>query len=150
MISIEAKVISGYGVASGKGNDPRYPEGTLLLQMSFFKERGLNLEQYFRGTINLDIAPYQFSINTPTHFFKGIDWSDHIPPENFYFFEVQLIYEGRSYEGLIYMPDPKTKADHHQISNMLEVIMPHVKGLKGGEKVQLNIPKESLQFTIEK
>ena len=48
------------------------------------------------------------------------------------------------------MPDPKTKADHHQISNMLEVIMPHVKGLKGGEKVQLNIPKESLQFTIEK
>ncbi len=47
MISIEAKVISGYGVASGKGNDPRYPEGTLLLQMPFFKERGLNLEQYF-------------------------------------------------------------------------------------------------------
>ena len=62
MISITGKVISGYGVASGKGNDSRYPEGTLKLQMPFFKERGLDLSVFFIGTININIAPKQFKI----------------------------------------------------------------------------------------
>ena len=91
MISITGKVISGYGVASGKGKDNRYPEGTLKLQMPFFKKRGLDLSAFFIGTINIDISPYQFSIKKYKYYFKEINWSIYIPPENFYFFGIPIV-----------------------------------------------------------
>ena len=146
MNTIEGKVISGYGVASGKGQDPRYPNGTLILQLPHFKQKGLDLSNYYRGTINIDINPFEYSINKPTHFIKGVDWSNFIPPENFYFFEVELVFKEKNYFGLIYMPDPDTKTDHHQINTMLEVIMPHIKGIEAGKTVTLRIGEECLDF----
>ena len=147
MIRIEGKVIAGYGVASGKGKDPRYPNGTLMLQVPYFKEKGLDLSSYFRGTINIDISPYTFTIKKPTYYITDIDWSKHIPPENFYFFEVTLLFKERKYNGLIYMPDPKTKTDHHQINTMLEVIMPHIEGIENGAAVKLEIAEECISFS---
>lgn len=146
MNTIEGKVISGYGVASGKGKDPRYPDGTLILQMPHFKQKGLDLNNYFRGTINIDIKPLVYRINKPTHFIKGVDWSNFIPPENFYFFEVELVFNELNYFGLIYMPDPDTKTDHHQINSVLEVIMPHIKGIRTGKIVILRIGEKCLDF----
>ncbi|MGY8969594.1 MAG: hypothetical protein ACKVH4_03630 [Flavobacteriales bacterium] len=149
MISITGKVISGYGVASGKGKDNRYPEGTLKLQMPFFNERGLDLSAFFIGTINIDISPYQFSIKKYKYYFKEINWSIYIPPENFYFFEVQLIFKESAYEGLIYMPDPKTKFDHHQISSLFELLMPKIEGIKQGENIILKLREGDFKFTIK-
>ena len=149
MISITGKVISGYGVASGKGKDNRYPEGTLKLQIPFFKERGLDLSAFFIGTINIDISPYQFSIKKYKYYFKEINWSTYIPPENFYFFEVQLIFKENFYEGLIYMPDPKTKFDHHQISSLFELLMPKIEGIKQGENIILKLREGDFKFTIK-
>ncbi|CAN0601182.1 unnamed protein product, partial [Ectocarpus sp. 12 AP-2014] len=83
-MKVKGKVIPGYGVASGKGRDARYPEGTLKLQLPFFKERGLHLENYFLGTLNIDISPFTYKIGIPDYFFEAVDWSEHIPPENFY------------------------------------------------------------------
>jgi hypothetical protein len=147
MIRIEGKVIVGYGVASGKGKDPRYPNGTLMLQLPYFKEKGLDLSSYFRGTINIDISPYTFTIKKPTYYITDIDWSKHIPPENFYFFEVTLLFKEKKYNGLIYMPDPKTKNDHHQINTMLEVLMPHIEGIENGVAVKLEITEECISFS---
>jgi hypothetical protein len=149
MISITGKVISGYGVASGIGKDNRYPEGTLKLQMPFFNERGLDLSAFFIGTINIDISPYQFSIKKYKYYFKEINWSIYIPPENFYFFEVQLIFKENFYKGLIYMPDPKTKSDHHQISNLFELLMPKIEGIKQGENIILKLREGDFKFTIK-
>ena len=149
MISITGKVISGYGVASGKGKDKRYPNGTLKLQMPFFNERGLDLSAFFIGTINIDISPYQFSIKKYKYYFKEINWSIYIPPENFYFFEVQLIFKESAYEGLIYMPDPKTKFDHHQISSLFELLMPKIEGIKQGENIILKLREGDFKFTIK-
>ena len=149
MISITGKVISGYGVASGKGKDNRYPEGTLKLQMPFFNKRGLDLSAFFIGTINIDISPYQFSIKKYKYYFKEINWSIYIPPENFYFFEVQLIFKENFYKGLIYMPDPKTKSDHHQISNLFELLMPKIEGIKQGENIILKLREGDFKFTIK-
>ena len=143
---VEGKVISGYGVASGKGNDSRYPNGTLILQLPYFKEKGLDLSGFYRGTLNIDIRPHMFTIKKPTYYLKDIDWSDHIPPENFYFFEVTLLFKERKYEGLIYMPDPKTKTDHHQINTMLEIMMPFVEGIENGSSVKLEIAEECISF----
>jgi hypothetical protein len=149
MISITGKVISGYGVASGKGKDNRYPEGTLKLQMPFFNERGLDLSAFFIGTINIDISPYQFSIKKYKYYFKEINWSIYIPPENFYFFEVQLIFKENFYKRLILMPDPKTKSDHHQISNLFELLMPKIEGIKQGENIILKLREGDFKFTIK-
>jgi len=146
-VIIEGKVIAGYGVASGKGNDSRYPNGTLILQMPYFKEKGLDLSGFYRGTLNIDISPHTFTIKKPTYYLTNIDWSDHIPPENFYFFEVILFFKEREYEGLIYMPDPETKTDHHQINTMLEVIIPIVEGIENGASVKLEIAEECISFS---
>ncbi|MGB5553700.1 MAG: hypothetical protein WBM83_03500 [Flavobacteriaceae bacterium] len=145
-ILVQGEIKSGHGVASGKGNDDRYPEGTLKQQFKHFLERGLNLSPYFMGTINLDISPCSFEIKKPKYFFKNINWSDFIPPENFYFFDVTLHNKDESYEGLVYMPDPETKEDHVQIPNMLELILPKIAGLEYGHKVTIALKND--QFNI--
>ncbi len=146
MKKIQGKIIPGHGVASGKGKDSRYPKGTLRLQAPYFKERGLELEDYYLGTLNVDIAPHSFRIGIAKYFFEGIAWSDHIPPENFYFFEAALIHNNNRYDGLIYMPDPKTKVDHEQLATVLELILPPIEGIKTNDLVSLEIKENSLKI----
>jgi hypothetical protein len=138
-MKINALVMKGHGVASGKVNDPRYPKGTIKIQSEYFLQKGLDLSQYFPGTINLDIAPYFFKIKTPKYFLKDINWSEFIPPENFYFFDVTLQYHKNTYKGLIYMPDPATKAEHFQNPTVLELLLPKIDGLKYGELVKVEV-----------
>lgn len=144
MTKIKGKIISGYGVASGKGKDSRYPEGTLKMQYPYFKERGLDLTEYFQGTLNIDIAPHSFEIKKPKYFFEAIGWSSHIPPENFYFFDVTLFFHGKEYDGLVYMPGAETKVEHEQIDTVLELILPRIEGLDPGQTVQLKVKEGSL------
>lgn len=146
-MKVEGKIIPGYGVASGKGRDSRYPEGTLRLQYPFFKKRGLNLENYFLGTLNIDISPFTYKIGMPDYFFEAVDWSDHIPPENFYFFNITLIFEGNRHQGLIYMPGPETKVDHEQLSTVLEIIAPPLENIHTGQIIHLEIDEESLEIS---
>lgn len=143
---VRGEIKSGHGVASGKGKDERYPEGTLKQQFKYFLERGLDLSNYFMGTINLDISPCSYEIKKPKHFFQNIDWSEYIPPENFYFFDVTLYYKDKTYKGLVYMPDPETKEDHLQIPNMLELILPKIKGLEYGVSVDIALKKDQLDI----
>ena len=141
---VRGEIKSGHGVASGIGKDERYPEGTLKQQFPHFLERGLDLSDYFMGTINLDISPCSYKIEKPKHFFKNIDWSNHIPPENFYFFDVTLHYANKTYDGLVYMPDPETKEDHLQKPTILELILPKIAGLSYGDKVEIALQKDQL------
>ena len=143
---IEGKICRGHGVASGKAGDPRYPQGTLKEQIPFFKERGLDLSTYFSGTINLDISPLGFIIQQPKLFLEQISWSPHIPPENFYFFDLKLLKDGQEYEGLIYMPDPETKVEHEQRSTILELILPKIPGLEYGDTVEIEVLEEQLRI----
>lgn len=146
MKKIQGKIIPGHGVASGKGKDPRYPKGTLRLQAPYFKEKGLDLEDYFLGTLNVDIAPHSFSLGKAAYFFEGIAWSDYIPPENFYFFEAVLIHKGKRFKGLVYMPDPETKVDHAQLATVLELIMPPINNITTNDIVGLEVDEKSLQI----
>jgi hypothetical protein len=143
---VRGEIKSGHGVASGKGKDERYPEGTLKLQFKHFLERGLDLSNYFMGTINLDISPCSYEIKEPKHFFKNIDWSDYIPPENFYFFDATFYYKDKTYKGLVYMPDPETKEDHIQKPTILELILPKIKDLDYGVMVDIALKKDQLDI----
>lgn len=130
-------VIRGHGVASGSGGDARYPEGTLTLQVPHFTDHGIDLSPYFMGTVNVDIAPYRFEVVRPRYFVKDIRWTEHIPAENFMFFDVTLRLNAQSYSGLIYMPDPLTKTDHFQQPTMIECLLPWIEGLGYDDRVEL-------------
>jgi len=145
---VRGEIKSGYGVASGKGKDERYPEGTLKQQLKHFLERGLDLSNFFMGTINLDISPFSYEIKKPKYFFKNIDWSDYISPENFYFFDAILYYKDKTYKGLVYMPDPETKENHIQKSTILELIFPKIKGLEYGVMVNIALKKDQLDIIV--
>ena len=145
-MKVNGLICKGHGVASGKSDNQRYPRGTLHKQLPHFKEKGLDLSVYFLGTINLDIAPYHFKIGKPKYYFESVPWSDYIPPENFYFFDVILFCRETEYRGLIYMPDPLTKADHIHELSILELILPRISGLSYGMKVGIEIVDEQLQL----
>ena len=147
---IDAKVIEGYGVASGKSGDSRYPKGTIKAQLSYFQKHGLDLSDYYMGTLNVDISPFSFKIKTPKHSFYQINWSPHIPPENFFFFDVSMTYDGNTYDGLIYMPDPSTKPEHVQKPNTLELILPKIPDIGYGCKVSLLISDSQLEIITYK
>lgn len=136
-MKVKAIVKQGHGVASGKVKDPRYPKGTLQAQ-----------SPYFLGTVNLDIAPYSFTILKPKYFLEDIHWSPFIPPENFYFFDVSLQINKNIYKGLIYMPDPATKAEHFQNPTIIELILPKIDGLKYGDAVIIEVNEEQIQLKI--
>lgn len=145
-MKVNAVVCQGHGVASGKAKDPRYPHGTLKAQYKHFLQKGLDLSPYFLGTINLDIAPNIYKIINPKYFLEHVNWSNYIPPENFYFFDVLLQFKEISYEGLIYMPDPTTKADHFQNPTILELLLPKIEGLKYGDVVMLEVSDTQMEF----
>lgn len=148
-MKVKAIVCQGHGVASGKARDPRYPHGTLKAQYKYFLQKGLDLSQYFLGTINLDIAPFIFKIKKPKYFLENVNWSEYIPPENFYFFYVLLQFKETTYEGLIYMPDPATKADHFQNPTILELLLPRIEGLKYGDVVILEVSDTQMELQVK-
>ena len=141
---IKATIIQGYGVASGTGEDTRFPEGSIRMQSPYFKQRGLDLSTFFPGTLNLDISPYDFEIVKPKYYFTGIKWSKYMPPENFYFFEIILSFNSNVYHGLVYLPDPKTKVDHPQPDQMLEVLAPRIQGASYGKEITIELDSSSI------
>jgi len=62
-ISLQGVIVQGYRVASGPSKD--YPYGALERQKPIFKSRGLDLDGYFNGTLNIDIRPYAFQLIKP-------------------------------------------------------------------------------------
>ena len=145
-MKIKAQIKHGHGVASGRSNDVRYPNGTLNAQYEHFLKRGLDLSPYYLGTVNVDISPYFFKIRNPKYFFENIDWSKHIPPENFYFFDVSIQLNNNIYDGLIYMPDPVTKKEHFQKPTVLELILPKIIDLKYGYSVIIDVKQDQLEL----
>ncbi|MEM9000818.1 MAG: hypothetical protein AAGB24_11190 [Bacteroidota bacterium] len=145
-LTVNATVVEGYGAASGKKNDARYPSGTLAMQLPYFKDRGLDLSKFHRGTLNISIAPYRYEIRTPKHYFQKVTWTPHIPSENFYFFDAQVHFREASFYGLIYMPDPKTKTEHEQSPSTLELLLPKIDGIAYGHKVRLGVDTKQIEF----
>ena len=143
---IRGKISRGHGVASGQSGDARYPGGTLKAQFEYFKARGLDLSPYYLGTINLDIAPFEYQIVNPKLFLEDVNWSDFIPAENFYFFDLKVYSGSAMHEGLVYMPDPATKVEHEQKKTVLELILPKIPNLRYGDQIEIEIPAAQMTF----
>jgi hypothetical protein len=137
---VNGVVKPGHGVASGKSGDSRFPNGTIEMQQPFFKARGLDLDRYYSGTINVSISPYRYSIEQSKYTFRDIKWCASEPSEDFSFFDCQIVLNnGTKLEGLIYYPHPDTKPEHFQDPDVLEIMTEPIDGLQYGDTLSLHI-----------
>ena len=130
-------VVRGHGVASGRAGDPRFPHGTIAMQLPFFRALGLDLSGLHPGTINVDCAPRSFRPGPGARLFERVKWHPGMPAEMFSFARATLVRDGARHPAWIYWPHPETKPEHFQPGCVAEVIAPLVPGLAYGDRVVL-------------
>ncbi len=138
-------VVQGYRVASGPSKD--YPYGALDRQRPLFKARGLDLEGYFNGTLNIDIRPFTFKLIKPEFTFRHVEWTDLHPPEHFSFSHCTVIFKEIEYKGWVYYPHPETKLRHFQNPSLLEVIAFEIPGINYGDQVGVLLNPERIEVS---
>jgi hypothetical protein len=143
--SLHGIVVQGYRVASGPSRD--YPYGALDRQRPLFKARGLDLEGYFNGTLNIDIRPHTFKLIKPEFTFRHVEWTDLHPPEHFSFSHCKVIYKEIEYEGWVYYPHPETKLRNFQNSSLLEVIAYRIPEIKYGDEVGVLVNPDRIEVS---
>jgi hypothetical protein len=132
----------GYRVASGPSQD--YPYGALERQRPLFKARGLDLDGFFNGTLNIDIHPATFSMLKPQFTFPLVEWTDLHPPETFSFSACKVLYRDVEYEGWVYYPHPETKRRNFQNPSLLEVIAQPISGIRYGDALGVWVNTEEI------
>jgi hypothetical protein len=142
---VQASVVSGHGAASGRNRDERFPNGTLQLQAPFFAAAGIDLGSFHPGTLNLD-APFRLDPTEPRVRLEHLEWKPGYPAETFEFFDATIVADGTEYEGLVYRPDPSTKPDFAQPSNVIEVLAPYIPDVAPGSTVSLRVDPTQAQF----
>lgn len=144
---ITGSIVRGHGVASGCSNDERFPDGTLGLQWPFFISKGLDLNRYYRATINISVCPLRPEPVCAFHTFRNIKWHPDCPAEDFSFFQVELkLEDDKSVDGLIYWPHPETKPEHFQDPHVIEIMAPKIPELSLGDKVTFLVNKSQMRF----
>ena len=146
-IQLPGLVVPGHGVASGACNDPRFPEGTIALQKPEFRRRGLDLDRFYSGTINLSIAPLLFRITRASYHFHALRWSDIAAAEDFSFLECSVLRHGEArLEGLVYYPHPETKPEHFQAPDVLEILTLPIPKLAYGDRLMLELNPAQIEL----
>jgi len=135
----------GYRVASGPSAD--YPYGALDRQRPLFKARGLDLADFFNGTLNVDIRPATFAMQRPGFTFERVEWTDLHPPETFSFSRCRVAYRDVEYEGWVYYPHPETKLRNFQNPSLLEVIAQPIPNIQYGDTLQVWVNAEEISVT---
>jgi len=136
---LNCTVVQGYGVASGSSPDSPYPRGSIELQKPFFKKRGVLLDSFFNGTLNLHYRGPELRLLQADFTLHRVKWSRVIQAEDFSFVQASLRFNSRQYPALIYYPHPQTKPMHHQAPTVLELLAPHIAGVHYGAEVTLFI-----------
>ncbi len=148
-MTIKGKLIKGHGVASGISKTTPYPKGSQEMQFPFFKKMGLDLCHFYLGTININISPFLWKPINSDYYLKNVNRTSQIPPESFMFFDCQLKFDSKTYPGIIYFPGPKTKEQHFQKEDMIEVISIKIPNIENGMRITIEITNgkvELIQF----
>jgi hypothetical protein len=145
MTLLHGILVQGYRVASGPSAD--YPYGALDRQRPIFKSRGLDLSNYFNGTLNIDIRPYTFKMVKPTFTFHDVEWTDLHPPEHFSFSRCKVIHEDIEYDGWVYYPHPETKKRNFQNPSLLEVIARPIPEIQYGDALQVVVNPDEIEIS---
>ncbi|MEM9149783.1 MAG: hypothetical protein AAGB19_04955 [Cyanobacteria bacterium P01_F01_bin.3] len=146
-VQVPGLVKRGHGVASGQSGDPRFPKGTLEMQKPIFRRLGLNLDDYFMGTINFSISPKRYEIRQSRCTFRQVKWSPAEPAEDFSFFDCRIVtHKNERIDGLVYYPHPETKSEHFQPTDILEIVMPYISSLKYEDELLLEVDSQQLHI----
>lgn len=145
-IFITGTLVAGHRVASGPSQ--AYPYSSLERQLPFFTAAGLDLYLFFRGTLNISIAPATFKLVSPAYTFRQIAWTDLHPPEDFSFSPCRVAVPGqrRWYEGYVYYPHPETKIRHYQNPSLIEVIAEKIEGIHYGSRLTLALDPAAIEI----
>lgn len=136
---VEGVVVAGHGVASGTGQDRRYPAGTIRLQQPFFLERGIDLSGYYPGTLNVDVAPLVPAPIPEKALFDGLmRWFGDIE-ERFILSPAEVEVDGVRHAGLWYYPHPETKPAHFQPGTVIELLLPWIADIRAGDRVRVGL-----------
>ena len=120
---VPGRLVRGHQVASGLNRDPKFPGGSLAMQVPHFRDRGLDLREFHLATLNVSIAPLRFAVVRPAHTFRGVIWHPTEPAEDFSFFDAAIRKENGGWvPALIYHPHPETKPAHFQPPDLIEVL----------------------------
>ena len=147
VIRVSGVVVEGHRVASRPSKV--YPYGTLVRQQPFFKVAGLDLDHFFKGTLNVSIAPLRFEMVKPAYIFRQIAWTDLHPPEDFSFSPCRVIFEDCGYDGFVYYPHPETKIRHFQDPSVMEVITDKIPAINYGSRLELDLDAEAIRILVE-
>lgn len=148
-LEVKGRIVSGHGVASGRGGNPRFPGGSLAMQAPFFRERGVDLGRYFPGTLNVSLAPGQFRILRPSRTLREVAWHPEDPPEDFSFLDAAVrVGSGSWIDALVYYPHPETKPKHFQPPEVLEILAAEwIDGAGEGVSVELAFDPKQIEIT---
>ncbi len=134
---VEGIIKQGHKVASGSASDSPYPGGTIEMQIPFFKELGLDLTDFFNGTLNVSINPKTFQLVKPEFTFLDVNWTDKHPPEHFSFSRCRVLFQDVKYDSFVYYPHPETKQRHFQNPSILEIIAPFIPEIRYESKIEI-------------
>ena len=116
------------------------PAGTIEMQAPFFKERGLDLSGFHRGTLNISAfsrGDFEFAMLLSSFLIGSVDVQT--PARAFLLSACWLTFRNQRYAGLIYYPHPETKARHHQNDSVIEVLAPWIEGIQYGDHLDLEV-----------
>ncbi len=145
-ISAPGVLRKGHGVAGSPSAD--YPYASLDRQIPIFKARGLDLEPYFRGTLNIDVQPLVFHMVRPEFTFRDVRWTELHPPEHFSFSECEVSFRERIYPGWLYYPHPETKRRNFQDPSLMEVITFLIPQIKPGDAIRVMLNSECVVLEL--
>ena len=140
-------LMRGHRVASRPSKD--YPYSALEKQKPFFKALGLDLYEYFKGTLNISIAPLTFEMSAPEFTFPLVEWTDLHPPETFSFSRGFVHFKGRAYPGWVYYPHPETKKRHFQDPSLIEVIAKQIPDIQYGDQLEVEVNLKEITLRVE-
>ncbi|MBL8102468.1 MAG: hypothetical protein JNM02_08075 [Anaerolineales bacterium] len=135
-------LVRGHQVASRPSQ--AYPYSSLEKQKPYFKALGLDLYEYFNGTLNISIAPLEFKMIHPEFTFELVEWTDLHPPETFSFSRCKVFYKRAAFSGWVYYPHPETKKTHFQNPSLIEVIAYRIPEIQYGDELEIEIDSDEI------
>ena len=147
--TLTATLVAGYGIASGKANDPRFPDGSIAPQLEAFLSAGLDLRHCYSGTLNLDISPWRYRLVAPDYRFEQLHWCKDFHPEDFYLHRLEIKPFDTWVSAYLYVPSPETKSEHFHPQTQIEVLAPFISGLSMGQKIDIRTKDNALVWIDE-
>lgn len=144
-LRLSGRLVRGHQVASGANGDPKFPGGSIAMQIPHFRERGLDLSGYHPATLNISISPWRYLLLGAPWSFRQVAWHPTEPAEDFSFIPaaVRPVAGGDWVDGLVYHPHPETKPAHVQPPGLIEILAKQlIPGLVYGDGMELALSPE--------